>query len=81
MAVPRNFDFLFVTRAYYEKLGHMLNTLAPRLRPDLSASLKDVAEKQVPTKPKPIAGGSVLTLHQCFLDGFRYWIEEFLHRR
>ena len=32
----------------------MLKLLVPRFRPDLSARLKDIAEKQVPAKLKPI---------------------------
>ena len=34
----------------------MLKPFLPRFRPDLSARLKDIAEKQVPPKLKPIAG-------------------------
>ena len=37
----------------------MLNPLAPKFRPDLSARLKDIAKKQVPAKLKPIVGGIV----------------------
>ena len=32
----------------------MLNPLVPKFRPDLSARFKDIAEKQVPAKLKPI---------------------------
>ena len=41
-------------RVYYEKLGHMLKSFVPKYRSDLSVRLKDVAEKQVPVKLKPI---------------------------
>ena len=34
----------------------MLKPLAPKFRPDLCASLKDIAEKQVPVKLKPKVG-------------------------
>ena len=47
----------FVIRVYYGKLGHMLKPLVPRFRPDLSVRLRDIAEKQVPAKMKPIVGG------------------------
>ena len=33
----------------------MLKPLVPKFRPDLSVHLKDIAEKQVPAKLKPIA--------------------------
>ena len=32
----------------------MLKPLVPKIRPDLSACLKDIAEEQVPAKLKPI---------------------------
>ena len=53
MAIPWNFEF-FVVRVYNEKLGHILKPLVPKFRPDLSARLKDIAEKRVPAKLKPI---------------------------
>ena len=34
----------------------MLKILVPKFRPDLSTRLKDIAEKQVPAKLKPIVG-------------------------
>ena len=34
----------------------MLKALVPNFRPELSAPLKDIAEKQVPAKLKPIVG-------------------------
>ena len=46
-----------MTSVYYEKLVHMLKPLAPKFRYDLSVRLRDIAEKQVPTKLKPIVGG------------------------
>ena len=45
----------FVIRVHYEKLGHMLKPLMPKFRPDLFIRLKDIGEKQVPAKLKPIA--------------------------
>ena len=48
--------WLFVVRVYCEKIDHMLKPLVPKLSPDLSARLKDIAEKQVPAKLKPIVG-------------------------
>ena len=38
----------------------MLKTLVAKLRHDLPVRLKDVAEKQVPVKLKPIVGYSAL---------------------
>ena len=34
----------------------MPKPLAPKFRPDLSALLKDIVEKQVPAKLKPVVG-------------------------
>ena len=56
-AIGKAMQFLFfVIRVYYEKIGHMLKPLVPKIRPDLSARLKDIAEKQVPAKLNPIVG-------------------------
>ena len=44
----------FVIRVHYEKLGHMLKPLVPKFRLDLSSLLKDIAEKQVTAKLKPM---------------------------
>ena len=41
------FGFL-VIRVYYEKLGHILKPLVPRVRPDLFVRLRDIAEKRSP---------------------------------
>ena len=49
---------IFVIRAYYEKLGHILKPPVPKFRSDLSVRLKDIAEKQVPAKLKPIVEAS-----------------------
>ena len=48
------FCFVFVIRLCYEKLDHMPKPLVPKLHPDPSAPLKDIAEKQVPVKLKLI---------------------------
>ena len=40
--------WFFAIRVYYEKWGHLLKPFVPKFRPDLSARLKDIAEKQVP---------------------------------
>ena len=50
----------FVIRVYCEKLGHMLKLLLHKFRPDPSVRLKDIAEKQFPTKLKPIEGWGAL---------------------
>ena len=42
-----------------KKLDQVLKTLVPRFRLDLSARLKDIAEKQVPVKLKTIVAHSV----------------------
>ena len=34
----------------------MLKPIEPKFRPDLSARLRDIAEKQIPAKLKPIVG-------------------------
>ena len=39
-----------------KKLGHMLKPLVPKFRFDLIFRLRDIAEKQVPVKLKPIVG-------------------------
>ena len=54
MARPWNFDFLL--QQYNEKLGHVLKHLVPKFRLDLSVRSKNIAEKQVPVKLKPIVG-------------------------
>ena len=54
-------------RAYYQKLGCMLRPLVPKIRPDLYARLKNIAEKQVPAKLKRIVGGGGTIRRQ--LDG------------
>ena len=41
-------------RVYYKKLGHMLKPLAPKFHSDLSVCLRDIAEKEVSAKLKPI---------------------------
>ena len=66
MARQWNFDF-FVIGVYYEKLGHMLKTLVPKYRPDLTARLKAIAEKQVFAKLKPIVGDGALKNHRGVL--------------
>ena len=45
---------IFVMRVCYEKLGRMLKPLAPKFRSDQFVRLRDIAEKQVPAKLKPI---------------------------
>ena len=42
----------------------MLKPLVPKFCPDLSARLKDIAEKQVPVKVKPIVGHRLLSPKQ-----------------
>ena len=45
---------IFVIRVYHEKLVHMLKPLVPKFRSDLSLRLRDIAEKHVHVKLKPI---------------------------
>ena len=54
MARPWNFDFLLSEYTYDEKLGYILKLLVPKFRSDLSARLKDMVEKQLPKKLKPM---------------------------
>ena len=58
---------IFCYKSNYEKLGHILKPLVPKFRPDLSARLKDISEKQVPAKLKPI----VVFYVSCCLTGHR----------
>ena len=39
---------------YDEKIGHILDPLVAKYRPDLFARLRDIGEKQVPANLKPI---------------------------
>ena len=39
---------------YYEKLGHTLKPLVPKFRPEMSVRLKEIIEKRVTAKLKPI---------------------------
>ena len=48
------FCFFFCYETILQKMGRMLKPLMPKFRPDLSARLRDAAEKQVPANPKPI---------------------------
>ena len=41
-------------RVYYGKLSHMLKPLVPKFCFDLFVRFRDIAEKQVPVKLKPI---------------------------
>ena len=53
----RTLTFWFcVIRVYHGKLGHILKPLVPKFRPDFFARLRHTAEKQIPTKLKPIVG-------------------------
>ena len=60
----------FVIRVYYEKLGHMLKPLVPKFRSDLFVHLKDIAEKRVPGKLKPIVTLLTCFGHQCMIGLF-----------
>ena len=53
----KTLKFSFIIRMYYEQLGPMLKPFVLKFRPDLSAPSKEIAEKQVPAKLKPIVGG------------------------
>ena len=39
-----------------KKIVHMMTLIVPKFRPDQSARLKDIAEKHVPAKLKPVVG-------------------------
>ena len=45
-------------RVYYENLGHILKPLLPKFHPDLFSRLRNIVEKQVLAKLKPIVGAS-----------------------
>ena len=46
-------DF-FVIREYYENLGHILKPLLPKFGSDLFDRLRNIVEKQVPARLKPM---------------------------
>ena len=46
--------FLCCCKSILQKLGRMQEPLMPKFRPDPSVRLKDIFEKQVPVKLKPI---------------------------
>ena len=48
MARQWNFDFFFVIRVYYEKLGHMLKNLVTMCRPDLKDHVQKIYPKNRP---------------------------------
>ena len=54
MTRHRNFDLFFVIRVYHKKIGHVLNLPVTKLRSDICVRLRDIAEKQVHEKLKPI---------------------------
>ena len=41
---------------HYEKLGHVLKSPVSNFHSDLSVRFRDIAEKQIPPKLKPIVG-------------------------
>ena len=51
-------------------LSSMLKHLVPKFCPDLSVRLKDIAEKQVPAKLKPIVVGGRFDLSQIGAGGW-----------
>ena len=53
----------------------MLKPLVPKFRSDLSVRLRNIAEKQVPEKLKPIIGiGIIISRFNASLFGFElYW--------
>ena len=59
-------------RVYYEKLGRMLKTHMSKFCSDLSVRLRDIAEKQVPAKLKPIVGHTTLIGYAvgCIIEFF-----------
>ena len=52
----QNPDLFFVIGAHYEKVRHILKLLLPKFRSDLSIRLRNITEKRVPAKLKPIVG-------------------------
>ena len=49
---------IFAMRISYEKIGHMMEALMQKFRPDAYAHLKDIDEKQVSAKLELIVGSS-----------------------
>ena len=47
-------NLIFCCKSMLQKIGRMLKPLVSKFRPDLSVRSKDIAEKQVPGKLKPI---------------------------
>ena len=46
--------FFFAIKSILQEIGRTLKPIVPKFCPHLSVRLKDIAEKQVPTKLKPI---------------------------
>ena len=51
---PEILIFFFVVRLYHEKLGRVLKNPMSKFCSDLFVRLRDITEKQVPAKLKPI---------------------------
>ena len=51
-------DFFFVKIVYYQKLGNMLKPPVPKFRSELSVRFRNIEEKEVPVKLKPIVNAS-----------------------
>ena len=69
--------WFFVIRVYDEKLGHILEPLVAKYRPNLFARLRDIDEKQVPANLKPIVGEELADNKDCRGSGL-YIIARFL---
>ena len=61
MAKPSSCDVFLAIRVYYGKLGCMLKPIVPKFRPDLSAHLKEIAEKQVPREAEAVSSYFIVT--------------------
>ena len=53
---------IFFYKSILQKIGLMLRLLVSKFLPDLSVHLKDIAEKQVPAKLKPIVVNRTLVI-------------------
>ena len=67
-ASDKTVKFCFLLREYYEKLGHIPKPHVPKFRPDLSARLRDIAEKE--TGPQDAETDSSCMYGRLWIEGF-----------
>ena len=62
---------IFCDKSILRKIRSHADTIVPKFRSDLSARLKDTAEKQVPAKLKTMAGNGLAfnSQHYIWWDG------------